>query len=162
MKGTLAVIGSLILLTACGESAGVRGSRDQWLRGTSLAVNVVFMSGPGVQITVRNDSTREMSIMPIRVTAWFTAAGKVDSGETFGGFDKNARILSTAFAVTAADGSTRRVQCDPEHPDLRLRPGERVKMSGWSFGTDSFDVVKQLRVAIGRDGTAEQEVFTVK
>jgi hypothetical protein len=163
MKRTLAVIGSLILLTACGESAGVSGSTDQWLKGKSLAVNVVFTNG-GPLIKVRNDSTREMSIVPTRVTGWFKTAGKVAAASVFGVFDKNARLVFGEFGVMGADGSTRTAKCDAQHPDLRLRPGEWVTLSGslWSFKTEPFDQMEQLRVAIGRDGTAEQEVFTIR
>jgi hypothetical protein len=163
MRRTLAVMGSLVLLTACGESTGVRGSTDQWLKGRSLAVNVVF-TNMGPLIKVRNDSTREMSIVPTRVTGWFKTAGKVAGASVFGVFDKDASLVSGEFGVTAADGSTRTARCDAEHPDLRLRPGEWVVLSPglWSFKTGPFDGMKQLRVAIGKDGTAEQEVFTIR
>lgn len=150
-----------LLAGGCWGSAATTGKTGEWVKGKSLSINATFVSagsmGPRLLLSVGNDSTSPLSILPIRATGWFDRAGKLDS-------EPEPGLLSATYAVTSAAGETRKLQIDSNASSLVLNPGESVHVGStvhWNETKVRFDSLNRARL-VPAAGGANEEIFTIE
>ena len=151
-----------LLAASCENPKGAMGPTGEWVKGKFLSVKVLFISpssvGPRLELDVRNDSNRAVSIVPMRATGWFEQAGRLESAPVPG-------LLSATFAVHTRDGATHQLKVDPRALNISLDPGETISVGillYWDAEKVRYDQLKRTRIVLGKDGSEGQEIFTIE
>ena len=69
---SMLVLVMVICLSGCAAATRVSGSPDQWVRAKRLAVMVSFTQN---KISIRNESTEDVSFLPMKIRGWYKTAG---------------------------------------------------------------------------------------
>jgi hypothetical protein len=158
---------TLCLWSCTDYSSFKTGTYDEWIKGKGLSVNVMFVSGAGLAISIRNNSNLTLPITPITTVGWFYKKwGSKPCDFTFGDFPMSTMIRLT-LVVTMSNGQTYEIMADEKNPDLKIRPGEEVSLPPLNFWkedriTDENTPAKKLLVYIGPEGSKNQESFLIK
>ncbi len=139
MKKILLLLCSISLLASCAANNGVSGKVGDQIKGKKLSVQAFYMNPDKTPkeiptINVRNETDQNFAIMPIKITAWFKAAGKKEK-------TLNAGTLAASGQI-------------PPHKEIMLA-SEIFK-----FDVAASDQLNKLTLAFGPDGSG-QEVFTI-
>lgn len=76
-------IGLLLSVVSCGAPQGATGVTGEWVKGKALTVRVNIISQQADQpsLDLRNDTGKDLSILPLRVIAWYEKSGKQEKPE---------------------------------------------------------------------------------
>lgn len=81
MKASVFALGALALaLAACGSDAGVAGTSGEWIQGSALSVRVTG-TGMGGTMEVKNESDRDASFAPLKITIGDQVVADLDAAD---------------------------------------------------------------------------------
>jgi len=170
--------GMLILACACFlqfntvacDPKGTVGHTNEWVKGKAISVKAIFTSGgrgadfnEPLVLGIRNDGSKPVHVVPIEVTGWFERAGKVKGIHTYPNFSSG--LVSSTLVVRVPPSQKRDLKLDRTSSDIVLNPQEEIQipfLGIWGPNITSFDVLERVRIAVGPDRGAEQEIFSIR
>jgi hypothetical protein len=154
VKATLLVI--IIALLCCCARSGVIGKGGEWLKGKTLSVKA-DLTNNGVVLAFQNQSAKEVNLLPFALTVWGKKNGRQELYLSTDGSGPDAKLK---VKQSGGIGMTLQLSMPTSGPGFQFKldpsPYGRVEWSPLGEGEAT-----KVRVAIGPEGSKEQEVFTV-